>query len=621
MFLIEEELKKLPGKPGVYIMHGENDEIIYVGKAVSLKNRVRQYFQSSRNKGAKIEQMVTHITRFEYIVTDSELEALVLECNLIKEHRPKYNTMLKDDKTYPFIKVTVNEPYPRVLFSRTMKKDKAKYFGPYTSSTAVKDVIELVRKIYMVRSCNRNLPRDCGKDRPCLYYHMKRCTAPCQGNVSEEVYKQNIGQVLHFLNGNFQETIDQLTEKMMAASEDMRFEDAAGYRDLINSIRRIGERQKITTYGEEDRDIIAVAMDESEDLREQDAVVQAFFMRGGRLIGRDHFFLRVARGDTKAQVLSSFLKQFYAGTPFIPAEIMMQTEIEDGEIIEDWLSARRKQRVHIRVPKKGTKEKLVELAKENAWMVLSKDRERIKREEGRTIGAVKEIEDWLGLKDIVRMEAYDISNISGFESVGSMVVYEKGKPKRSDYRKFKIKWVQGPNDYASMEEVLTRRFTHESKGEYDSFSILPDLILMDGGRGQVNIARKVLGELGIDIPVCGMVKDDNHRTRGVYFNNVEIPIDTSGEGFHLVTRIQDEAHRFAIEYHRSLRSKEQVHSVLDDIPGIGETRRKALMRRFRSVENIRDASVEELSQTESMNVQSAEAVYQFFHRAPNHTNA
>lgn len=621
MFLIEEELKKLPGKPGVYIMHGENDEIIYVGKAVSLKNRVRQYFQSSRNKGAKIEQMVTHITRFEYIVTDSELEALVLECNLIKEHRPKYNTMLKDDKTYPFIKVTVNEPYPRVLFSRTMKKDKAKYFGPYTSSTAVKDVIELVRKIYMVRSCNRSLPRDCGKDRPCLYYHMKQCTAPCQGNVSEEAYKQNIGQVLHFLNGNFQETIDQLTEKMMAASEDMRFEDAAGYRDLINSIRRIGERQKITTYGEEDRDIIAVAMDESEDLREQDAVVQVFFMRGGRLIGRDHFFLRVARGDTKAQVLSSFLKQFYAGTPFIPAEIMMQTEIEDGEIIEDWLSARRKQRVHIRVPKKGTKEKLVELAKENAWMVLSKDRERIKREEGRTIGAVKEIEDWLGLKDIVRMEAYDISNISGFESVGSMVVYEKGKPKRSDYRKFKIKWVQGPNDYASMEEVLTRRFTHESKGEYDSFSILPDLILMDGGRGQVNIARKVLGELGIDIPVCGMVKDDNHRTRGVYFNNVEIPIDTSGEGFHLVTRIQDEAHRFAIEYHRSLRSKEQVHSVLDDIPGIGETRRKALMRRFRSIENIRDASVEELSQTESMNVQSAEAVYQFFHRAPNHTKA
>ena len=614
MFLIEEELKKLPGKPGVYIMHGEKDEIIYVGKAVSLKNRVRQYFQSSRNKGAKIEQMVTHITRFEYIVTDSELEALVLECNLIKEHRPKYNTMLKDDKTYPFIKVTVNEPYPRILFTRTMKKDKAKYFGPYTSSTAVKDVIELVRKVYMIRSCNRTLPRDCGKDRPCLYYHMKQCTAPCQGYISQEEYKENISRVLHFLNGNFQETIDKLTEKMLAASEEMRFEDAAGYRDLINSIKRIGERQKITAYGEEDKDIIAVAMDESEDLREQDAVVQVFFMRGGRLIGRDHFFLRVARGDTREQVLSSFLKQFYAGTPFIPAEIMLQTEIEDVQIIEDWLSARRKQRVHIRVPKKGTKEKLVELARENAWMVLSKDRERIKREEGRTIGAVKEIEGWLGLKNIVRMEAYDISNISGFESVGSMVVYEKGKPKRSDYRKFKIKWVQGPNDYASMEEVLTRRFTHESRGEFDSFSVFPDLILMDGGRGQVNIARKVLEKLGIDIPVCGMVKDDNHRTRGVYFNNVEIPIDTESEGFHLVTRIQDEAHRFAIEYHRSLRSKEQVHSVLDDIPGIGETRRKALMRRFRSIENIRNATVEELSETSSMNMQSAEAFYRFFHK-------
>ena len=614
MFLIEEELKKLPGKPGVYIMHGEKDEIIYVGKAVSLKNRVRQYFQSSRNKGAKIEQMVTHITRFEYIVTDSELEALVLECNLIKEHRPKYNTMLKDDKTYPFIKVTVNEPYPRILFTRTMKKDKAKYFGPYTSSTAVKDVIELVRKVYMIRSCNRTLPRDCGKDRPCLYYHMKQCTAPCQGYISQEEYKESISRVLHFLNGNFQETIDKLTEKMLAASEEMRFEDAAGYRDLINSIKRIGERQKITAYGEEDKDIIAVAMDESEDLREQDAVVQVFFMRGGRLIGRDHFFLRVARGDTREQVLSSFLKQFYAGTPFIPAEIMLQTEIEDVQIIEDWLSARRKQRVHIRVPKKGTKEKLVELARENAWMVLSKDRERIKREEGRTIGAVKEIEGWLGLKNIVRMEAYDISNISGFESVGSMVVYEKGKPKRSDYRKFKIKWVQGPNDYASMEEVLTRRFTHESRGEFDSFSVFPDLILMDGGRGQVNIARKVLEKLEIDIPVCGMVKDDNHRTRGVYFNNVEIPIDTESEGFHLVTRIQDEAHRFAIEYHRSLRSKEQVHSVLDDIPGIGETRRKALMRRFRSIENIRNASVEELSETQSMNAQSAEAVYSFFHK-------
>ncbi len=550
MFQIEEELKKLPGKPGVYIMHGEKDEIIYVGKAVSLKNRVRQYFQSSRNKGAKIEQMVTHITRFEYIITDSELEALVLECNLIKEHRPKYNTMLKDDKSYPFIKVTVNE-----------------------------------------------------------------CSAPCQGYVSSEEYKKNIAELLKFLNGDFKDTIDMLTDKMMAASEEMRFEDAMEYRDLIRSIQKIGERQKITGYGEEDKDIIAVAMDESLDLREQDAVVQVFFVRGGKLIGREHFYLRVARGDTKAQVLSSFMKQFYAGTPFIPREIMLQKEIEDAKIIEEWLTDRRKQRVYIRVPKKGTKEKLVELAEENAKMVLDKDRERIKREEGRTIGAVHEVEEWLGLSGIRRMEAYDISNISGFESVGSMVVYEKGKPKRSDYRKFKIKWVQGPNDYASMEEVLTRRFTHEGKDEFDSFSIMPDLILMDGGRGQVNIALKVLEILGIEIPVCGMVKDDHHRTRGLYYNNLEIPIDTDSEGFRLITRIQDEAHRFAIEFHRSLRSKEQVHSLLDDIPGIGETRRKALMRKFKSVENIRDASLEELTETESMNAGSAQKVYEFFHGA------
>ena len=613
MFLIEEELKKLPAKPGVYLMHDERDEIIYVGKAISLRNRVRQYFQSSRNKGAKIEQMVTHIARFEYIVTDSELEALVLESNLIKEHRPKYNTMLKDDKSYPFIKVTVQEAYPRVLFARRMKKDKNRYFGPYTSAGAVKDVIELVRKLYQVRSCNRNLPRDCGKDRPCLYYHMKQCMGPCRGNVGQDIYKENIKKVIRFLNGDFQETIDQLTDKMMAASEEMRFEDAAEYRDLIQSIRKIGERQKITAYGEEDRDIIAVAMDESLDLREQDAVVQVFFMRSGRMIGRDHFYLSVARGDTRSQVLSSFMKQFYAGTPFIPREIMLQSEIEDKEIIEEWLSSRRKQKVHILVPKKGTKEKLIELAWENARMVLDKDRERIKREEGRTIGAVHEVEEWLGLNGINRMEAFDISNISGFESVGSMVVYEKGRPKRSDYRKFRIKSVQGPNDYASMEEVLTRRFTHETSNEYDSFSIMPDLLLMDGGRGQVNIALGVLDKLGLQIPVCGMVKDDHHRTRGLYYNNIEIPIETNCEGFRLITRIQDEAHRFAIEYHRSLRSKEQVHSVLDDIPGIGERRRKALMRRFRSVEAIRDASPEELAETESMNTGSAKQVYAFFH--------
>ncbi len=607
MFDIQEELKKLPARPGVYIMHDEKDTIIYVGKAVSLRNRVRQYFQTSRNKGAKIESMVTHIARFEYIVTDSELEALVLECNLIKEHRPKYNTMLKDDKSYPFIKVTVNEAFPRVLFARRMKKDKAKYFGPYTSAGAVKDVIELVQKLYHIRTCNRNLPRDIGKERPCLFYHIHQCHGPCQGKVSQDEYRSQIQGALKFLNGDSDDIFRELKEKMLLASEELRFEDAMEYRDLCNSIRKIKERQKITSYGEEDKDVIAMAMEET------DAVVQVFFIREGKLIGRDHFYLKVAQGDSRAQVLSSFLKQFYAGTPFIPREVMLQDEIEDGVIIQEWLTQRRGQRVYLRVPKKGTKEKLVELAAENAWMVLSKDKERIKREEGRTIGAVKEIESWIGLKGVQRIEAYDISNISGFESVGSMVVYEKGKPKRSDYRKFKIKWVQGPNDYASMEEVLTRRFTHESDKEYDSFALLPDLIMMDGGRGQVNVALKVLENLNLQIPVCGMVKDDHHRTRGLYYRNQEIPIDTSSEGFRLITRIQDEAHRFAIEFHRSLRSKEQVHSVLDEIPGIGPARRKALMRKFKSLEAVRDASLEELIQTEAMNERSARQVYEFFH--------
>lgn len=588
-------------------MHDEKDTIIYVGKAVSLRNRVRQYFQTSRNKGAKIESMVTHIARFEYIVTDSELEALVLECNLIKEHRPKYNTMLKDDKSYPFIKVTVNEAFPRVLFARRMKKDKAKYFGPYTSAGAVKDVIELVQKLYHIRTCNRNLPRDIGKERPCLFYHIHQCHGPCQGKVSQDEYRSQIQGALKFLNGDSDDIFRELEEKMLLASEELRFEDAMEYRDLCNSIRKIKERQKITSYGEEDKDVIAMAMEET------DAVVQVFFIREGKLIGRDHFYLKVAQGDSRAQVLSSFLKQFYAGTPFIPREVMLQDEIEDGVIIQEWLTQRRGQRVYLRVPKKGTKEKLVELAAENAWMVLSKDKERIKREEGRTIGAVKEIESWIGLKGVQRIEAYDISNISGFESVGSMVVYEKGKPKRSDYRKFKIKWVQGPNDYASMEEVLTRRFTHESDKEYDSFALLPDLIMMDGGRGQVNVALKVLENLNLQIPVCGMVKDDHHRTRGLYYRNQEIPIDTSSEGFRLITRIQDEAHRFAIEFHRSLRSKEQVHSVLDEIPGIGPARRKALMRKFKSLEAVRDASLEELIQTEAMNERSARQVYEFFH--------
>ena len=567
-FNIQEELKKLPGKPGVYLMHDEKDAIIYVGKAISLKNRVRQYFQSSRNKGAKIEQMVTHISRFEYIVTDSELEALVLECNLIKEHRPKYNTMLMDDKSYPFIKVTVNEPFPRVMLARQMKKDKAKYFGPYTSAGAVKDTIELIRKLYHIRSCNRSLPKDIGKERPCLNYHIHQCQAPCQGYISQEEYRKSIDEVVRFLNGHYDLVLKELEEKMMAASDSLEFEKAIEYRELLTSVQKVAQKQKITDTAGDDRDIIAMASEG------EDAVVQVFFIRSGRLIGRDHFYLKSAENDTEGEILSSFIKQFYAGTPYIPAELMLPEEIEDQDIIEEWLTARRERRVHLRIPKKGTKEKLVELAQKNAQMVLKNDRERLKREEGRTIGAVKELEKILGLKGIIRMEAYDISNTNGFDSVGSMVVYEHGKPKRNDYRKFKIKTVQGPDDYASMNEVLTRRFGHglreqQEESETGGFQIFPDLIMMDGGRGQVNIALEVLEKLHLHIPVCGMVKDDNHRTRGLYFNNTELPIDRNSECFRLITRIQDEAHRFAITFHRQLRSKGQVHSVLDDIPGVG----------------------------------------------------
>ena len=612
-FNIQEDLKKLPGKPGVYLMHDEKDAIIYVGKAISLKNRVRQYFQSSRNKGAKIEQMVTHISRFEYIVTDSELEALVLECNLIKEHRPKYNTMLMDDKTYPFIKVTVNEPFPRVMMARRMKKDKAKYFGPYTSAGAVKDTIELIRKLYHIRSCNRSLPKDIGKERPCLNYHIHQCYAPCQGYISREEYRKSIDEVVRFLNGNYDPILKELEEKMLDASENLEFEKAIEYRELLASVQKIAQKQKITDTAGDDRDIIAMASEG------EDAVVQVFFIRGGRLIGRDHFYLKIAENDTKSEILSSFIKQFYAGTPYIPAELMLPEEIEDQEIIEEWLTTRREHKVRLRIPKKGTKEKLVELAQKNAQMVLKNDKERLKREEGRTIGAVKELEKILGLTGIIRMEAYDISNTNGFDSVGSMVVYEHGKPKRNDYRKFKIKSVQGPDDYASMNEVLTRRFEHglrerQDESETGGFQAFPDLIMMDGGRGQVNIALEVLEKLNLHIPVCGMVKDDNHRTRGLYFNNVELPIDRNSECFRLITRIQDEAHRFAITFHRQLRSKGQVHSILDDIPGVGPARRKDLMRSFENIEAIRNATVDDLKELPSMNEKSAQEVYKFFHQ-------
>lgn len=619
MFDIKEELKKLPDKPGVYIMHGKSDEIIYVGKAIILRNRVRSYFRESTVKSPKIQKMVTQITRFEYIVTDSELEALVLENNLIKEHNPKYNTMLKDDKTYPYIKVTLGEEYPRVMFSREMKKDKSKYFGPYTSMAAVKDVVELINKLFELRTCRKNLPKDCGKDRPCLQYHMKQCMAPCTGNVPKEEYRAKVQRALDFLNGDYNAELKRLKEKMNEASENLEFEEAIRYRDLYASVKKISERQKITDSDGEDKDIIAMAKDN------EDAIVQVFFVRGGKLIGREHFYMTNVSECSNAEILSDFVKQYYSGTPFIPRELLLQEEIEDKEVVESYVSMKRGGKVRITIPKKGKKEKLVVLAAENAALVLSKDREKIKREEGRTIGAVKEIGKWLGLPGIARMEAFDISNTNGFENVGSMVVYEKGKPKRSDYRKFKIRTVAGPDDYACMHEVLTRRFLHgieESKeleeknmqAEFGSFTKFPDLILMDGGKGQVNIALQVLDELGLCIPVCGMVKDDNHRTRGLYYNNVEIPIDTNSEGFKLITRIQDEAHRFAIEYHRSIRSKKQVDSVLDKIPGVGPARRKALMRHFKSIDEIKNATVDKLCEIPEIPRSAAEEIYVFFHK-------
>lgn len=618
MFDITEELKKLPNSPGVYIMHDADDSIIYVGKAVNLHNRVRSYFRKIVGRGPQIDKMVEQIARFEYIVTDSELEALVLENNLIKEHSPKYNTMLKDDKTYPYIKVTVAEEYPRILFSREMKKDRSKYFGPYTSAASVKDTIELMNKLYQLRTCSRKLPRDIGLDRPCLNYHIKQCLAPCQGYIGRDEYRERMEQALDFLNGNYKPVLRELEQKMQEASEQLAFEDAIRYRDLYNSVKSVAQKQKITDSDGEDKDIIALAKDES------DAVVQVFFVRDGKLIGREHFYMTHVAGYDKAQILLDFVKQFYAGTPYIPKELMLQEQIEDLEILEKWLSTRKGSRVYLRVPRKGYKEKLVELAAQNAQLVLSQDKERIKREEGRTIGAVREIAALLDLENIQRMEAFDISNISGFANVGSMVVYEKGKPKRSDYRKFKIQSVSGPDDYACMKEVLTRRFVHgmEERMELDrkaidkefgSFTKFPDLLLMDGGKGQVNIALQVLEELQINIPVCGMVKDDNHRTRGLYYRNVEIPIDTHSEGFKLITRIQDEAHRFAIEYHRSLRSKAQVKSVLDEIPGVGPARRKALMRHFKSIEDIKNAEIEQLSEVPEIPEHIAGQIYDFFH--------
>ena len=600
-FDLKEELKKLPDSPGVYLMHDKNDAIIYVGKAIRLKRRVSSYFRHMNNRSPKIEKMITLIDYFEYIVTDSELEALVLENNLIKEHKPKYNTMLKDDKSYPFMKVTVQEDFPRVLFARQMKRDGAKYFGPYTSAAAVKDTIELIQKLYGIRTCNKSLPKEIGLGRPCLYHQMKQCAAPCQGYISKEEYALRIDKLLGFLNGDYKKVLAELEQKMKEKAAELEFEEAAEYRDLIESVQHVTGSQRVVKTGGIDRDVIAMARKGSE------TVVSVFFVRDGKLLGREHFHVEHSEADTGSQIITAFIKQYYEGTPFVPNEMLTEFAVEEQVLLEEWLGQRRGGRVHIITPQKGEKSKMIDLARENASVVLSRDLEKIKREEARTVGAANELAQMLGLPSADRLEAFDISNTSGYQSVASMVVFEKGRARKNAYRKFKLRTVTGPDDYKSMEEVLTRRFTDER------FDVYPDILMMDGGRGQVNVALKVLDDLQLNIPVCGMVKDDNHRTRGLYYNNKEISFPRNSEVFGMITRLQDEAHRFAITYHKQLRGKEQVHSILDDIKGVGPARRKALMQHFKEIGKIKDATVKELSSVDGVTPQVAEEIYRFFH--------
>lgn len=600
-FDLKEELKKLPDSPGVYLMHDKNDAIIYVGKAIRLKRRVSSYFRHMNNRSPKIEKMITRIDYFEYIVTDSELEALVLENNLIKEHKPKYNTMLKDDKSYPFMKVTVQEDFPRVLFARQMKRDGAKYFGPYTSAAAVKDTIELIQKLYGIRTCNKSLPKEIGLGRPCLYHQMKQCAAPCQGYISKGEYALRIDKLLGFLNGDYKKVLAELEQKMKEKAAELEFEEAAEYRDLIESVQHVTGSQRVVKTGGIDRDVIAMARKGSE------TVVSVFFVRDGKLLGREHFHVEHSEADTGSQIITAFIKQYYEGTPFVPNEMLTEFTVEEQVLLEEWLGQRRGGRVHIITPQKGEKSKMIDLARENASVVLSRDLEKIKREEARTVGAANELAQMLGLPSADRLEAFDISNTSGYQSVASMVVFEKGRARKNAYRKFKLRTVTGPDDYKSMEEVLTRRFTDER------FDVYPDILMMDGGRGQVNVALKVLDELHLNIPVCGMVKDDNHRTRGLYYNNREISFPRNSEVFGMITRLQDEAHRFAITYHKQLRGKEQVHSILDDIKGVGPARRKALMQHFKEIGKMKDATVEELSSVDGVTPQVAEEIYRFFH--------
>ena len=620
MFDIQEQLKNLPAKPGVYIMKDKEKNIIYIGKAKVLKNRVRQYFQSLKNQSVKVQLMVANISEFEYIITDSELEALVLECNLIKKYKPRYNVLLKDDKHYPYIKVTMNEEYPRIFITRRIQKDGAKYFGPYTSTFIVNETIDLIKKIFSVRSCNKRLPRDIGKGRPCLNYHIKQCLAPCQGNFGKDAYRRIFDDICSFLSGKQEIFIKKLTKDMYEASEKMDFEKAANLRDKINSIQRIAEKQKMISAALNDQDIIAFAEGEDE------ACVQVFFVRGGKLIGREHFMLDGTSQREDQEIMSNFVKQFYNNASYIPKEIILQEDVDEAMIIQSWLTNKRGSKVYLRVPQRGEKQKLVRMVAKNAFETLQQMESKVKQDKQFAQEALTQLKEYLNLVGIPkRIEAYDISNTSGNESVGAMVVFQNALPSKRDYRKFKIKSLSGPNDYESIKEVLFRRFkraqrekeliqSNELSEEKAKFYALPDLILIDGGKGHVSSAKEVLKEIEVNIPVYGMVKDDRHKTRDITTENDEMNIPFNGSAFKLIVKIQEEVHRFAITYHKNLRRKKNIQSQLEDIHGIGSVRRKQLLQHFKSIDKIKSANLEELTEVEGMNQYSAQQVYNYFHK-------
>ena len=616
MFNIDDELKKLPDRPGVYIMKNKKGEIIYVGKAISLKKRVRQYFGSSKNNPPKVNALVQNIYEFEYIIVDNEVEALILESNLIKKNKPKYNILLRDDKQYPYIKVTTNEKYPRVIKTRRVLKDGAKYFGPYPSGYAVNDTLDIIRNLYPIRTCSQNLEKSKRKARPCLNYYIGKCLGPCQGNIDEGKYMEMIDEIIMFLNGKEDKLIEIIEEKMKKASDNLDFENAAKYRDQINSLNIILEKQKIVSSNLTDQDIIGMARGIDE------VCVQVFFIRAGKIIGREHFILSDTFNEDRKEILNSFIKQFYLGTAYVPKEIFIEEEIADMEAISKCLSEKRGNKVIIRIPKRGEKSELMEMVRKNALDMINQYGDKFLRKQRENKNALEQLKQALNLDKLpTRIEAYDISNINGVSPVGSMVVFEQGEPKKSDYRRFKIKSVSTPDDYKSMEEIIKRRFTRglkekktmkENEIQVKGFSTFPDLVMVDGGKGQVNIALNVLEDLGLDIPICGLVKDDFHKTRGIIYNGEEINLDEDSLGFKLIYRIQEEAHRFAINYHRSLRTKKMFKSELDDVKGIGDKRKKELLKHFHTIDNIKKASIEELAKVKGMNRKVAEDLYNHF---------